>query len=368
MINNIKLNTVINRINDISEDLPIKEVNIMEVCGTHTNAIAKFGIKNILSNKINLISGPGCPVCVTNESYIDAAIELSREGIVILTFGDLMRVSGQEGTLLKEKSRGMDIRIIYSVYDVINIAIENKDKTFVFLGVGFETTAPIIAAVIKQAYDLKLHNVCFLSSVKVMPPILKWILSSRERNIHGIICPGNVAVIKGSEGFRFIYDKYKIPSVVCGFDDTDIIASIYFLIKDIREGLMNREQKGFENLYKRCSSDEGNKKARGLIEEVFKEEDALWRGIGLIKASGLGIRGRYHEFDAVNRFKLQKYFSLEMTEWGDKVTKCSCNDILLGNLSPDQCRLFGSICTPVSPCGPCMVSTEGACAAFYRYR
>lgn len=367
MINSIELSKAVKRINDISESLPVKEINIMEVCGTHTNAIAKLGIKNILSNKINLISGPGCPVCVTDESYINVAIELSRMGIVILTFGDLMRVSGENSTLLKEKSKGLDIRIVYSVYDVISIAIENKDKTFVFLGVGFETTAPIIAAVIKQAFDLKINNLYFLNSVKVMPPILKWILSSKERNIHGIICPGNVAVVKGSESFRFIYDEYKIPSVVCGFEDTDIIASIYFLIRDIKSGLMGKEQKGFENLYKRCSRGEGNKRAKELIEEVFKEKDVSWRGIGLIKSSGLVISGKYHELDAVNKFDLQEYFSLKKPKWRDKDYKCSCSDVLLGNMAPNKCKLFGNICTPSSPYGPCMVSAEGACAASYKY-
>ena len=366
MSREVDLSKVIKNINSLCESIPKSSINIMEVCGTHTNAIAKLGLKELLHKKINLISGPGCPVCVTPENYIDAAIELSRRGVIILTFGDLMRVKGENSNLLLEKSKGRDVRIIYSVYDVIKISEENKDREVVFLGAGFETTTPLIAAVIKSSKDKQLRNISFLISLKTMPPIIEKILEDKA-NIQGIICQGNVAVITGDSSFRFIYDNYKIPSVICGFEDKDIISGIYVLIKRIKANIELKYGNGFENLYVRYAKSEGNKKAKELIREIFKINYSVWRGIGLIDKSGLEIKIEHSELDAIKKFKLQKFFDYKKIEYPLK-GGCLCDQIILGKASPDTCKLFGKECTPRAPYGPCMISSEGACAAYYRYR
>lgn len=366
MSRDIVLGKIIKNINDICDRIPIEKINIMEICGTHTNAIAKIGIKNVLHNRINLISGPGCPVCVTPESYIDAAIELLRSGVIILTFGDLMRVKGTYTNLLGEKSKGRDIRIIYSVYDVIKIAEENKDKKVVFLGVGFETTTPLIATVIKRSQELKLSNLFFLISLKIMSPIIETVLD-RTENIHGVICPGNVAVITGESSFKLIYEKFKVPAAICGFEDKDIISGIWFLVNHISKDISSLESYGFENLYKRYVRTEGNEKARELVNRIFNIMPSVWRGIGLIDNSGLVLNTEYEKFDAVKEFNLQKFF--EYKDISETVTStCLCTQVLLGKIQPDKCKLFGTKCTPKEPCGPCMISSEGACSAYYRYR
>lgn len=367
MINDNKLNKIIHNINRLSEDLNIDNINIMEVCGTHTHSIAKYGIKSLVSEKINLISGPGCPVCVTHQSYIDAALDLAERGVIIATFGDLVRVNGRKENLLYKKSKGRDIRIVYSVYDAIDIAIENRKRKVVFLGVGFETTAPIIAAVIKQAHDMGIKNLYFLTSIKTMPPILEKVLNTKEKRINGIICPGNVAVIKGGESFKFIYEKYGVSAVVCGFEAEDILGGIYFLIKDIKSKQEGMEQCGFENLYRRCVSNFGNRIAKELIKEIFKKDDVLWRGIGNVGNSALVINNKYSELDAVKVFNLYGYFNSKKEEYLQEDKGCKCSQVLLGNISPKECSLFGKVCTPRTPCGPCMVSSEGSCAAYYRY-
>ncbi|MCY6356237.1 hydrogenase formation protein HypD [Clostridium sp. ZS2-4] len=366
MINDNELKKIIQNINRISEELQLDNINIMEVCGTHTHSIAKYGIKSLVSKKINLISGPGCPVCVTHQSYIDAALDLAERGVIIATFGDLMRVNGKEENLLSEKSKGRDIRIIYSVYDAIDIAVKNKERKVVFLGVGFETTAPIIAAVIKQTHAMGIKNLCFLTSTKTMPPILEKILNMKEKQINGIICPGNVAVINGSESFRFIYEKYQVPAVVCGFEAEDILWGIYSLIKEMKRKQEGIKQKGFENLYRRCVSNSGNKIAKELIREIFKKDDVLWRGIGNIRDSALVIKENYSQLDAVKVFNLYRYFN-KKEEYLKEDKGCKCSQVLLGNISPERCSLFRKVCTPRTPCGPCMVSSEGACAAYYKY-
>ncbi|MEL7596983.1 MAG: hydrogenase formation protein HypD [Clostridiaceae bacterium] len=367
MVNDNKLNKIIYNINRLSEDLNMENINIMEVCGTHTHSIAKYGIKSLVSKKINLISGPGCPVCVTHQSYIDAALELADRGVIIVTFGDLVRVNGRKENLLSKKAKGRDIRIVYSVYDVIDVAIENKERKVAFLGVGFETTAPIIAAVIKQTYDMGIKNLYFLTSIKIMPPILEKILNVKEKKINGIICPGTVAVIKGGESFRFVYEKYGVPAVVCGFEAEDILGGIYFLIKDIKSKQEGIEQCGFENLYRRCVSNSGNKIAKQLIKEIFKQDDVLWRGIGNVSKSALVIKDKYSELDAAKIFNLYRYFNNEKEEYLQEDKGCKCSEVLLGNISPKECSRFGKVCTPRTPCGPCMVSSEGACSAYYKY-
>lgn len=360
------LKRIVKDINNISHKISLDKIKILEVCGTHTNAIAKFGIKNIIDKKINLISGPGCPVCVTYEGYIDAAVHLAREGIVVVTFGDLMRVNGKVANLLEEKAKGRDIRVIYSVYDVIKMAKENKSKEFVFLAIGFETTAPLIASLVNQVVNLKIKNLYFLFSLKVMPPILDKLLKFNEENIQGIICPGNVAVVSGAKNFKFIYDNYKLPAVISGFEERDIIASIHFLISSIENRTKGQEIEGFKNLYSRFVREEGNMKAKTLVEKYFSIHSSLWRGIGLVENSGLKLKKEYAYMDAEEKFNLESCLSKGDANY-KKNSLCKCTEVLMAKVSPKECKLFGSLCTPRAPYGPCMVSTEGACSAYYKY-
>ncbi|AOT73029.1 hydrogenase formation protein HypD [Geosporobacter ferrireducens] len=345
-----------NLINEVNS-MVTEEIKIMEVCGTHTQMIAKLGLRTLLSSKIKLLSGPGCPVCVTEERYIDWAIEiLNRYNVTVVTFGDLMKVRGRKGSLLEEKGKGKDVRIIYSPLDIIDIAEKYRGKQIVFLGVGFETTAPIIALATKTAAERGIDNLYFLTSLKLMAPILHYILKESNNQIHGFICPGHVATIKGSDYFKFINRKYHVPAAVCGFEAVDIVAGIYYLVKQITQG----KEDAFQNLYKRCVSPQGNTTANLLIDEVFNILDGEWRGIGNIENSSLQIKEKYARFDA------RKVFVLENQQV--KVSMgCDCKDILLGKKTPRECKLFKKGCNPMSPQGPCMVSTEGACSIDYRY-
>lgn len=333
------------------------EINIMEVCGTHTHAIAKSGIKSLLPSNIKLLSGPGCPVCVSEESFIDNSIEiLNNYNVTIATFGDIAKVSGTEGSLLNEKTKGKDVRIIYSPLELIQMAEHNKERQIVFLAVGFETTAPVIALSIKNAYEGKIENLFFLTSLKLMPPILHHIIGQNEHNIDGLICPGHVASVTGSEYFRFISEEYKIPAAVCGFEAEDILICIHCLIKQI-----SLKKAELYNLYERCVKPHGNIKAKMLIEEVFKVSDGQWRGIGTVNDSSLIINENYKKFDALRSFNLvNKPYKIN--------NSCQCKEILLGKKSPNECSLFDKACNPAKPFGPCMVSSEGACAIAYKYR
>lgn len=379
-VNNLQ--KAINCINKYAELIDEENINIMEVCGTHTNSIAKYGINSVISNKINLLSGPGCPVCVTNEDYIDEAVYLAFKDITIVTFGDLVKVWGNNCSLAIAKYQGRDIRIIYSISEVVNIAKEIYPKEVVFLAVGFETTAPSVAAIIKKVYEEKIQNLSFLTSIKIMPPILHKILNSKHKKIHGIICPGNVAVIRGGDDFKFIYQKYKIPAVICGFEGEEILASIYFLVRDIYKKSKDKSQIGFENLYRKWASPHGNKLAQKLIKDVFNIEDVVWRGIGNVENSALIINDKYSTIDATKRFDLQEclndkfyrkqylvkdQFSNKHKACTNDYKACKCKDVLLGNIYPFQCGLFRRICKPEKPFGPCMVSEEGACAVYYKY-
>jgi len=334
-----------------------EEIKIMEVCGTHTQMIAKLGLRTLLSSKIKLLSGPGCPVCVTEEKYIDCAIEiLNKYNVTVTTFGDLMRVRGSMGSLLEAKGNGKDVRIIYSPLDLIEMAEKNRGKQFIFLGVGFETTAPIIALAIKTASERGIDNLYFLTSIKLMSPILHYILKESNNQIHGLICPGHVATIKGSDYFKFITKEYHVPAAVCGFQATDIVAGIYYLVKHITQ---NKEET-FRNLYKRCVSPQGNITANLLIDEVFNISDGEWRGIGHIENSSLEVNEKYARYDASRIFVVES--QQVIVSMG-----CDCKDILLGKKTPKECKLFMEGCSPMNPQGPCMVSTEGTCAIAYRY-
>jgi hydrogenase expression/formation protein HypD len=332
-----------------------KKINLMEVCGTHTVAIFRNGIRKMLPSNINLISGPGCPVCVTPISYIDEIIALSRGGdFIITTFGDMIRVPGSTSALEKEKSDGADIRIVYSTLDALQIARDNSSKEVVFMGVGFETTSPTIASAVLKAQKNKINNFSVLSVAKIMPPAMKALLEGKEVKIDGFICPGHVSAIIGSQPYNFITAQYKVPCVICGFEPLDILQSIYMLVKQIEDG-----RSEVEIQYERAVKPGGNKIALDKINEVFRVIDSDWRGIGNIPLSGLEIKNKYGKFNA-------RKFTVEIEETKEP-RGCRCGEVLRGVIIPPECSLFRKVCTPENPLGACMVSTEGTCAAYYKY-
>lgn len=346
-------------IKQINESL-IDKFNVMEVCGTHTASIAKYGIKQLVNSKVNFLSGPGCPVCVTSENYIDIAIKLLEgKNVILATFGDMMKVNGSKDNLLKQKERGRDIRVLYSPLNAISLAEENNEKEIVFLGIGFETTVPLIALAIKICKQKGIKNISFLIGMKRMKPILHYILEESSHNIQGFICPGHVAAVVGADYFKFIADTYNISTVIAGFEDIDIIGAIYFLMKD-----QNKEKKCFKNLYKRCVTLEGNSKAKKLYDEIFTYCDAEWRGIGNIRKSGFSLKEQYKDYDAIKKFRID----MKKNKDRNSVIFCRCSEIIVGKKSPSQCELFGKACTLEHPIGPCMVSSEGSCSIFYKYK
>ena len=270
-----------------------------------------------------------------------------------------MKVNGSRENLIEQREKGKDIRVLYSPLDSITLAEENKDKEIIFLGVGFETTTPLIALAIKMAQEKGIKNISFLIGMKRMEPILHHILKDPDHNIQGLICPGHVAAVKGADYFKFIVDKYNIPAVVAGFEGLDIVGALYFLMKQQGE-----VKKNFKNLYKTCVTLEGNKRANKLMEEVFTYCDEEWRGIGIIKDSGFSLREKYKNYDATEKFGI----NLEKTLEKNKIKTCICSEILLGKKLPNKCELFGKSCTPEHPIGPCMVSSEGSCSIFYKYK
>ena len=333
-----------------------RPVRLMEVCGTHTVAIFRSGIRTLLPETVALLSGPGCPVCVTDQSEIDAFIELARfDDVIITTFGDLMRVPGSHSSLQKERAEGRDIRVVYSTVDALQIAQKNPNKKVVFLGVGFETTAPTIAAAIMQAAAGKVDNFSVISAHKLVPPALETLLSLEDVRLDGFILPGHVSVIIGLNAYRSFFDKYRVPCVVAGFEPADILHAVRILVE-----MIESESPGLQNAYPRAVTDEGNLKAQKILRGIFEPTDACWRGIGLIPQSGLKIRDEFAVHDA------EKQFDIPVTE--PKIPKgCACGDILTGKKRPPECKLYRKVCTPIDPVGACMVSTEGTCAAYYKY-
>jgi len=334
----------------------MKKIKLMEVCGTHTMAIAKGGIKKLLPSFIELISGPGCPVCVTSEPDIDTAIEIAgKKSVIMSTFGDMMRVPGSRLSLEEAKSGGADVRLVYSPMDALRIAVENPDKKVVFMGVGFETTSPTVAATVKEAKKQKITNFSVLSGFKLIFPALEALSKSDEIKISGFMCPGHVSVITGSEPYEKVARQYKKPCVITGFEPVDILKGIERLVR-----LIKSERSGVEIEYKRAVTRKGNITARKILESVFEEDSAEWRGLGKIEKSGLKFRKRYAEFDAGRIFKVK-------TPEKRVSRGCICGEILKGVKTPEDCALFGKSCTPARPVGPCMVSSEGTCAAHYKY-
>jgi hydrogenase expression/formation protein HypD len=331
-------------------------LRLMEVCGTHTIAIFRAGIKPLLADAVELISGPGCPVCVTPAGEIDRAIALSRRQEVILaTFGDLMRVPGSGSSFQQERATGRDIRVILSPLDAVQIAQENPDKSVVFFAVGFETTSPAIAAAVQETRRRGLVNLYLLSSQRLVPPALRALLSSGKATIDGFILPGHVSVIIGRLPYLFVADEFGIPGVITGFEPLDILEGICLLLRQKKEG-----RAAIEIQYNRAVREQGNERARAIMEEVFAPADASWRGLGTIPKSGLILREEFWALDAA------RVFDLPYVEAGDPAG-CLCSEVLQGLRRPPDCPLFGSRCTPVDPVGACMVSSEGSCAAYYKY-
>lgn len=331
-------------------------VRLMEVCGTHTMAIAQFGLKSLLPEQVKLVSGPGCPVCVTPVGYIDHAIALAGlPDTVITTFGDLLRVPGSRSSLMAERAKGADIRIVYSALDAVKLATELPEKQVIFLGVGFETTTPTVAASILAAQQQGRANFSVLTSHKTMPGPMQALSADPELKIRGYLCPAHVSTVIGADAYRPLAEKFGIPCVVTGFEPADLLQGVLMLVRQCRVG-----RAAVENQYRRAVSDQGNAKAQQLIRRVFETADAVWRGLGVLPESGLVLREAYAAFDAARRFQVALPDACEPAG-------CRCGDVLTGRIAPADCPLFGTVCSPETPVGACMVSSEGSCAADWRY-
>jgi len=331
-------------------------VRFMEFCGGHTVTIFRYGIRQVLPKTIEMVSGPGCPVCVTANADLDKAIALSQiPEVIITTFGDMLKVPGSRSSLQKEKANGADIRIVYSTMDALQIAEDNPDKSVIFLGIGFETTAPTIAASVLQAKERGIKNYYIFSMHKLCPPVIRVLLDSGEVKLHGLICPGHVSTITGSHPWEFIARDYGIPCVISGFEPLDILQCVDMLVAQVENG-----ESKVEIAYRRGVRPEGNREALKLIEQVFEPCPAEWRGVGEVADSGLKLRREYQAFDAELTFDIKPGPVYEPEG-------CICGDILRGVKTPADCKLFGKACTPEYPVGPCMVSSEGSCSAYYLY-
>lgn len=335
-----------------------KTFHIMEVCGTHTMAISRLGIRTLLKDNVRLISGPGCPVCVTPDQDLDYVYALALEkNVIIATYGDMLRVPGSnpQTTLEKAKAHGADVRIVYSSIDALQIAEDNQQKKVVFLGIGFETTAPATAVVVKKALEKDIGNFYVLSLHKRVEPVMRLLLDDSTLKIDGFLCPGHVGVIIGEKGFSFL-EEYQAPGVITGFALDEILEGLAVLVKSIEN-----HSYGVKNAYQRLVRPQGNTEALHLIEEVFEEEDSLWRGMGRIEKSGMKLKKDFGRFDILTVYPRR-------IEAQENESKCRCGDVLKGKIPPDACPLFATACSPEHPVGPCMVSSEGSCAAYYRYR
>jgi hydrogenase expression/formation protein HypD len=334
------------------------DVTFMEVCGSHTAAIAKSGITGVISPKIHLVSGPGCPVCVSPSGYVDRLIELAlTPNTTVATFGDLLRIPGSKESLNEAKGRGASVEMVYSPMDVIALAKEHPEQTYVFGAVGFETTVPVYTVLLDRVIEEKLNNVKILTALKVMPPALKFLCENGAK-IDGFIAPGHVSVITGSKVFESLSKEYHVPIAVTGFSPKELVMGIYGLLRMWE----NRGQSEADdtamvgNYYTSVVTDEGNKKALSNIEKYFEPKAAVWRGLGELPNSGLYLREEYKKYDAGS-------FGLDDDEKINKV--CRCSDVLMGKISSKECPLFGKVCTPTNPQGACMVSSEGSCHQKY---
>jgi len=335
-----------------------KPATLMEVCGTHTMAVARFGLKALLPPEVRLVSGPGCPVCVTAQEDIDGYLALGHMPQAILaTFGDMVRVPGSATSLERERARGISVRVVYAPLDAVALAREHPQNEVIFFGVGFETTMPAVAVALKAAAEDKVTNFSVFSVHKTMPAALRALLGSGELKVSGLLLPGHVTTIIGPAAYNFIAEEFAVPGAVTGFEPLDILLGISSLLRQIQE---NRP--GVDNVYTRAVKAPANPRAQALLEEVFAPEDAVWRGLGVIPGSGAGIQQAYATFDARRRFA-----DILAQVPPAKPTACRCGEVLRGSLAPQDCPQFDTTCNPSQPLGPCMVSSEGACAAAYRY-
>jgi hydrogenase expression/formation protein HypD len=333
-----------------------RPLKLMEVCGTHTVEIFRHGIRSVIPGTIALLSGPGCPVCVTSISDVDKAISIAkRPGTVLVTFGDMMRVPGGEQSLLEARSEGADVRVMYSPMDALKLAQKEPGRQVVFFATGFETTSPLIAGTIVTAARAGVENFTIFSSHKTVPLALKALLDSPDVKVDGFILPGHVSTMIGLTPYEFVAAQYRKPSAVTGFEAHEIILGITMILRQIAAGAAR-----IENAYPHVVDQEGNPRAMAILNDVFESSDAYWRGIGVLPGTGLKLRDRYREFDAESRFH-------PVATGVPEPELCSCGDILRGVKVPTECPLFGTGCTPDSPVGPCMVSTEGSCSAYYKY-
>lgn len=331
-----------------------KPIKLMHVCGTHEHTISKYGLRSLLPKSLEILSGPGCPVCVCPAADIDKAIELGkRENTIITTFGDMIRVPASNLSLAELKAKGADVRIVYGPHDAIKIAKENPDKEIIFFAIGFETTAPLIGYEIQSGPPSNFSVIC---AYKLIPAALELLISQSQLRIDGFISPGHVSTIIGLEPFKIFSDAYRVPNVIAGFEPNDVLLGILMLLQQIKN-------KKFETLneYSRVVKPEGNKIAQEIIADVFQSVSSPWRGIGRVLDGGLAIRDKYEKFDA------DKKFDIKIEKSQDIPPGCSCHLVMVGKLYPNECKLFAEKCTPLNPIGPCMVSQEGTCSIFYKY-
>ena len=341
-----------------------RELTLMEVCGTHTVSAARSGLRSLLPEQIRLVSGPGCPVCVSPVGYVDHALALAREpGLIITTFGDLVRVPGSASSdavtaapsLATARSEGADVRVVYSPLDAISVARREPDKQVVFLGVGFETTAPAVAASIVRAAEQGLSNFSVLAAAKAIPPAMDALVRAGELRIDGFLCPGHVSVIIGSRAYEPLAGDHAVPCAIAGFEPVEILRGLVALVEQVEAGVAR-----VDNCYPGAVTVEGNARAREVLARVFEPVDSCWRGLGEIPQSGLAIRSELAGLDAARRFEVDLPPPVEPSG-------CRCGDVLRGVIDPAECGLFGKTCNPEQPLGACMVSSEGACAARFHF-
>lgn len=326
-------------------DLVDRDYTFMHICGTHEAAIARTGLRSVLPEKLKIVMGPGCPVCITPQGEIDAALEFVEKGCIVATYGDLLRVPGTKGSL---ESSGGDVRVVQGIHKAVEIAEKNPDREVVFISVGFETTAPTVAATILARPP---ENFSILSCHRLVPPAMQWLLEQGEASLDGFLLPGHVCVVTGYEE----YEQFPVPQVVGGFEGEDILLGLLMLVRQVKEG-----RHEVENAYPRAVCREGNKKAVELMYKVFEPVDVEWRGFPVIPKSGLKLRPEFAHYDA------QKKFGIEIKHV-EKHSGCICDRVLRGIAQPTDCKLFGKLCTPRTPVGPCMVSHEGACKIWSLY-
>lgn len=336
-----------------------RPMTVMEVCGTHTMSIARYGLRGLLPPELSLVSGPGCPVCVTDGSLLSAALALAaRPGLIMTSFGDMLRVPAGSRSLRSQKDAGADVRLVLSPLEALAIARDNPTKQVVFLAVGFETTAPLTASTLELARGDNVSNFAVLCGHKTMPAALRALLG-RGCQVNGLLCPGHVAAVTGAESFAFVPRELGLGAAICGFSPTEILLALLKLVQRQEAG-----ERALDNCYQRAVRPQGNRRALQVLAEVFAPCDALWRGLGLIPGSGLALREEYADFDASRRFASV----IREAELYADDPACCCGQVLRGSMRPQQCPLFATVCTPQQPCGACMVSSEGSCAAAWRYR